>query len=140
VQGAVEVVNEGLKTPYYHTLAGTINVGTDSESMQFPDVPAGKRLIIQSVSAHVRAINGQGSMVYLRVIPAGGGGGQHTANIYLNMQPQYTVNSVTAYVGTQSLNLRIEPTLHKLYMVAYRYGTAAYGSFEVSIAGYTEDI
>ena len=139
VQGAVEIGNDALKTPYFRTLVANFPTNQQDATLTFPAIPAGKRLVVESFSVRAVVPTGQSAAGWMAIeglttsIPG--------ARVYMIMQLQATPGDSAVYFATHPVTLRIDPAKHKLQAIGFRSGFTGAGSFaEANITGYLEDL
>lgn len=132
VQGTVDVLNDALRTPFRHTEVVSLPDGTFARTGAVT-LPAGKRLVIETVVASASLPGGQNAVAAVS-IPGG-------HNAYLSLQSHGNFGGNTFFVGTHPITLRIDtvqtPTIN---LDTGRSAGAGTGTFRVSVFGYTEDI
>src|SRR5688500_656570 len=74
VQGAVEVINDALTIPSNHGYSILIPDGSSPSAVNFPEIPTGKRLIIETMSARLYLTVGQSGYVDFSVAGMGPNG------------------------------------------------------------------
>ena len=133
VQGTVETLNDSLNTSFYRTLEFSSGQGT----VQF-SVPAGKRLIIESVAYNAIALQGVPVILTLFVqSPIG------TANISLPAQSVVNYGgNLTWQMGVAPLHLRVDGGANTVIEVYSQSPASPVGaiSFSATVAGYLVDI
>ena len=142
VQGVVEVLNDVLRVPFRKTIGGST---TAPGTFPFPggfikhDIPAGKRLIVETISLQVRVTPGQNVLVQMQNVR---GGSLIDATVQLPVQKQGTFGSMDYLTATHNVMLRLDGGQfdNEISFAVERDATT--GSLELSatIFGYLVDI
>ena len=132
VQGAVEVLNSGLRTPFLKTISASIAANTLNGTINF-SIPVGKRLIIETISVRASLPTGQALQASFSGI------GAETFTLFLPMSLQGTFGPNDVYVTTQKVRLIIDRRLIPVLGVDVLRSGAGAATFHATVAGYLED-
>jgi hypothetical protein len=141
VEGVVEVINDVLRQPYAESgqdAASAGLFGTQAAQVKF-DIPAGKRLIVESITVRVSLTTGQVPSV--QVWAKSNSGGTATADIPLT--PQGESFNTTAYGAAIPLKLRVDgssSTFDLTFTLFRSVTTGAAAILRVAVFGYLVDI
>jgi hypothetical protein len=139
--GSVATLDDSLHEPYTNRLTLTMLAGENAEELKF-DVPAGKRLIVETIS--YRAATTVDQVVIFNVISR-----TMTSAPVLALVPKQVVTIApsglaTFHRGTESVKIRIDGTEEsdsELAISMFRYPSDAdSASLDVSVWGYLVDL
>ena len=136
VEGAVETVNDALRQPYFQSI-GIYPFGESLRTVSFP-IPAGKRLIIESIT--FRGIVPQGQTAFFEL----NGATDTDPEIYL--APQFsalTFDGFREFVGTYALRLRFDAPATgdgSIVFTMNREIQSGTAYFSCSLSGYLVDL
>jgi hypothetical protein len=134
IQGSVEVVNDALKTPFHVSRVIEFTQGLVITGANIT-LPAGKRLVIETISVRSFAQPGQ---FYLLSVNFSEGG--VATDLAVALQLLGTTATNTYHAGTHAVSLRLK-TATNLQVNATRVGGInGLGEVHISFHGYTEDI
>jgi len=131
VQGVVEVLNDVLYTPYARvvSLPGNIIAGFD--------IPAGKRLIIETITFQSNHPTASPQRMFLdHVVP----GSPSKAVVPLAIQDRIVEGETTWVLGTHSVKIRIDAVAGENSEILIRRGGIHAGALLVGVYGYLVDI
>jgi hypothetical protein len=141
VQGVVEVINDVLRQPFRQTRSQTTSVGLSATIVDF-DVPAGKRLIVETIS--IRARVNLNEVVEASMSTPGTDGTNATSTaLPLAKQGTFsTTNFPDHYSALHSVRIRVDGTAatNELSFILTRNLTAGSGELVVTVHGYVVDI
>jgi hypothetical protein len=145
VTGVVEVLNDVLREPYRKSTGGrTTATGTTPFPLHFIkfDVPAGRRLIVETISLQVRVPINQNVLVQMWLME---GGSSIDATVQLPVQKQGTFGTSTTpdyLTATHPVMLRVDGTefTNEISFNLVRNAEVGELDFNVSIFGYLVDI
>jgi hypothetical protein len=139
VQGAVEVVNDALKIPYNKHSSQPILDGSAFATVIFPQIPVGKRLVIETLSAIIAVPAGQAGYSEFSVASVGPNG--QAFLVPLAVTPQGTYGNESRYIGTHKVKIIIDSRMsYDLRFSVVRTAKVGLGWYNVSINGYLEDV
>jgi len=141
VQGAVETLNDALRQPYLQT--ATINAADgDFFATVFLSVPAGKRLVIETIVVQFIVPFGQTGLVDLTVTSQGAGILVPLAT-QTSMDWNVSVGHFTVYTSTLAARLRVDAPAAADGLMRFeldRNSSAGSASFRATVAGYLVDL
>ena len=123
---------DDAKQPFQKMLVATLDGSEFNETVSFT-VPAGKRLVIETVSANAAMPTGQKAIINVATV----GGGQN-GRAWLALAEQGNVSGLDRYAVAQSLRMYADPLTTVAFQVV-RSGAASTASFNFSVAGYYVD-
>ncbi len=140
IVGSVETLDESLNEPYVIQKSGVIGEGGHSASINF-DVPAGKRLIIETVSYRASQV-GVGDTEFLfamAVLP----NTAHSTLVELPVQQSFGFIGVVFHTGTQAVKVRVDSRdgrPDEIRVSALRSSSAGEATVSASIFGHLVDL
>jgi hypothetical protein len=140
--GAVDILGEPYKTP--SLLSGTVVVSANATlSWVNFALPAGKRFVIQTISASARARAGASVQGRLRILSANGLTNLGQCQTTFTPQGTYSGsvpgNIWMAYSSTTQCEIRLDSTQHSIAFDSMKTGTDE-AHFNVTLFGYLENI
>jgi hypothetical protein len=133
VLGSVEVLNDALQKPHGVIVSGNIDNNAENGFLIFPSIPAGKRLVIETVTVRATVAAGQSATAELILVAP-----LPTSAAFLSLQSQGNFSNGTIYVGTHAVRMRVDPPL-QLQINVRRTGSGIV-PIAASIYGFLEDI
>lgn len=131
VRGAVQVVNDALKTPYAHTETFSLAPNNVNET-RLITLPVAKRLVVESVTVRLGVPAGQFGAASLTL-------GTAVADISVQSQGLFGPESV--FIGTHRVRLRINTSeTPALGVGVVRSAGIGSAQVRVSVFGYVEDL
>ena len=136
VQGSVETLNDAVHQPFNLTLSAEF--GSDGFVHQNFYIPAGKRLVIETVTVEAAVPAGQKVLVRLEV--------PNFLSLAVQSQGVFSDASDTLehFVGTHPVKVRVDspadPTQPAFTITAFRGSAGGTGFFYASVAGYLVDL
>ena len=137
VQGSVEVLNDALKTVFNRSMFAPIPIGLSNELLPFPSIPAGKRLVIETLSVTVEVDATQRARASFST--SGVSTSANALQFAIPLTSQGVFGTREIFVGTQKVRIVVDPRFHvQPVFNVFRTGTTGFVSG--SFAGYLEDI
>jgi len=141
VQGSVETLNDALHQPYLKTDFANVEAGSYSASVSVP-VPAGKRLVIETIAVRVGVPVGQTALVSLTATSEGAGVVMPVA-MQSSVDWNVSTGHFTKYSSTLPVHLRADGPTNAdgaLIFEIERNTNVGSGDLRVTIAGYLVDL
>lgn len=128
----VRDVDNPARSPFEASLAFDMRDGVDNNQASFA-VPAGKRLVIEFVTAIVRVPQGQSVIVlfFAQIAPSGPPGIGHV----IVVTPQGVFNEDNNFMASQQMRVYADPWTQVIFEVS-RNASAGLASGNVSVTGY----
>ena len=138
VQGSVEVLNDALKVPYNRRIQLTLPNGISSFDGSLSGIPAGKRLVIETIGVRVRGEPGQRIAVQV-----GGGGVASTDTYYLPVpiSDHGEIGTRQTFHGLHAVKMIMDPRL-LTGLICSVGRSASTGTVDIffTLCGYLEDL
>ena len=139
VHGLIETINDALKTPFHLTTPVLLSDGQPDRGAALYQVPAGKRLTIETISVFLNLGATQRAIVGFTAVGATGTttGSYMYAALPLQLQGQF--GSTVVLSGLQSVKIILDAATPDLSWRIDRSGSVGIVEGRISISGYLED-
>lgn len=139
VQGSVEVLNDALRIPYNKLISQPLPNGSAFAGYNFPAIPAGKRLVIETMAVIIAVPAGQSGYAEFSVNGQGPNG--QAFGLPLSVSPQGTYGGESRFIGTHKVKIIIDPRVSfGLHISVSRTSNVGVGWYNVALNGYLEDL
>ena len=139
VRGSVDLLNDAFRTPFNTNVTGTIAAGSLTSFPAAINIPAGKRLVIETISVRVRVPSGQRVQAELQATAAVGSRATGF-ECPIGVQFEGIFEREDVFVGTHRVRLVIDRRqVSRLEFSFSRSANFSAGSFTAFLGGYLED-
>ena len=124
-------ISFGVSEPYRSQVLVEVPEFYSTKSKQFTDIPAGKRLVIEHVSARGYVQTGQKAMIWIKI-------SGHEYALVMHHQVSYA-NGKEYFSASQPMKLYVADS-EGLYAFVSRTNATGLSEFSVTISGYLIDV